>query len=178
MFTSQMNYAGPAALLLLLAFISSSATDTPPTVPPSKAPMKGKEIGIRCQINDQEVLFDNHACAITNTAGEMLLKGYRGKSTLLIQMPKVQVGIQRLKDTPRLRLDYSRDLYSSDSRDHFAANSGTPQSQLEVKVERVDSRNRLIEGQFSAVALSTPEGQVQITKGRFYLPLIDEAARR
>jgi len=93
-------------------------------------------------------------------------------------MPKAQLGTLRLKDTPTLRLNYSRDTLSSQSGDHYAANSGTPKSKVEVKVSRICEPDRIIEGSFSATALSTPDGQVKITRGRFRLQIVEEAPNK
>lgn len=160
---------------LLWIWLGAVGAAASTSTPPGNSIPKLEGLGIRCTVDAKEMMFAEHVRAATTPESGVLLVGYRGTAVLMIQVPRSSPGVYRLKDSPTTHFYFSRSLYSSDSRDHFRANTGTPQSQLEVNVWGLDERTKIISGAFSAVALSGPESLVRITNGVFALKL--EAAR-
>jgi len=66
-----------------------------------------------------------------------------------------------MEDSPRLSLEYSRDTYSSHSRNHYSARPGVPRSWLKVTLDRVAFTDRIAEGSFSGQAVNARGETVQ-----------------
>ena len=130
-----------------------------------------KPFGMSCIIGGQREVFD--AKAVSTPEGGIGLIGHAAPwSFLSINLPKARVGVQRLADAPGLRLHYSRDGSSSDSRNHYSAGSDIPGTGVEVTLSRVEGSGGIIEGEFSADVASFPSsGILPISKGQFRLKL-------
>jgi hypothetical protein len=139
-------------------------------VPATGAAGLNKPLGVWCSVDGRRLEFTELEVRRT-TDGGFSLTTHTGGTWLFMTVPKLGPGTYRLEDAPGLKLDFIRDITSSDSRASYAARSDLKGTRFEVKLTGLGGEEGILEGEFFADASSFPPGLVRIEQGKFRLKI-------
>jgi hypothetical protein len=129
-----------------------------------------KPLGVWCRVDGRRLEFTKIDVRRTTDGGFSLTK-HTGGTWLFMTVPKPGPGTYRLEEAPGLKLDFIRDITSSDSRASYAARWDLKGTRFELKLTGLGAEEGIIEGEFSDEASSFPPGMVRIDQGKFRLKI-------
>ena len=141
-----------------------------------------RETQLRCNIDGKTIDLSRSVKAGYSEEGGIyilsfssLIKNPRQFTLVSLNIPKETTGRFTIRNTPKLRLDYSRNLFSSYSDDHFTAFADLPGSKLHITITDSGAKSGWLMGRFSAKAVTLPAKSVSITDGVFCVRLNQQA---
>lgn len=88
-----------------------------------------------------------------------------------LTIPKPKVGRSSLTNNPGLQISFTRNAWSSDLQDHFAARSDMKGSSISVQLDTIESIGGAVRGWFEAVLTNHRGETIQINRSTFDLTL-------
>lgn len=126
---------------------------------------------LRCQVDGLSMEFTNMVKAVYTPKDGLEILGIGGdrwiSSHLSLRIPVLRTGRFTLEGTPSLVLDYSKNIYSSDSASGYAARADSAGTSLEVNITEVGAVGERVTGTFSGVVTNDRGEKLTLTDGYF-----------